>query len=63
MDLDYKLISNVSLEDVDYNDYPDMCDAFVKSADYDGEPMTEEMLDFINDDRNLIHELLFDYLN
>ena len=63
MDLDYKLISNVSLEDIDYNDAPDFCDAFVESADYNGEPMTIEMLNFINEDADLIHGLVIDYLN
>lgn len=63
MIIDYKLISNVSLEDIDYSDAPDFCDAFIESADYNGEPMTEEMLNFINEDSDLIHELLLDYLN
>ena len=63
MIIDYKLISNVSLEDIDYSDAPDFCDAFIESADYNGEPMTEKMLNFINEDSDLIHELLLDYLN
>ena len=44
MELDYKLISNVELDGLDQNDYPDFVDAYINSADYNGEPMTEEQL-------------------
>lgn len=60
--LDYNKISNISFEDIDYKDYPDFCDAFISSANYDGQPMTEEQIDEINEDKDFVHEQLFDYL-
>ncbi len=50
------LIDNVVLGDVDYNDAPDFCDAYIESADYDGIPMDSEQLDWINEDSQFIYE-------
>jgi len=44
-----ELITIIDIEGIDGRDYPDFCDAFVAEADYDGEPMTEEELDQLND--------------
>ena len=61
--IDFKLISNVEIEGVDFNDYPDFCDAFIASADYDGKPMSEEMLDEINDVHyDFVHECVYNHL-
>ena len=54
---DYKLISNVSLDGLDHSDYPDYCDAFIDSANYDGEEMTSDQLDQLNEDYELVSEL------
>lgn len=45
--MDYKLIDNIEMDGIDIADYPDFCDAFIASADYDGVPMTEAQLDEI----------------
>lgn len=50
------LIDNVVLGDIDYNDAPDFCDAYIESADYDGIPMDSEQLDWINEDSQFIYE-------
>ena len=61
MDLDYSKISNVEIEDVLMYDYPDFCDAFISSADYGDEPMSEEMIDYLNDnDNGFINETIFE---
>ena len=52
------LIDNVVIEGIEEKDYPDFCDAFVSSADYDGEPMTDEMIDRVNDDSDLLYDLI-----
>ena len=54
--MDYKLIENVEVDGIDTNDYPDFCDAYISSADYDGKPMTCEQLDELNEDRDFIYE-------
>ena len=48
--MDYKKIDNIEIDGIDTKDYPDFCDAYIVSADYDGVPMTDEQLDEINDD-------------
>jgi len=61
--MDYKKIDNVEVDGIDTNDYPDFCDAYIESADYDGTAMTDEQLEEINNDRDFIldkvHEQLF----
>ena len=56
---DFNKITNVSLDGIDHRDYPDYCDAFIDSADYDGVEMTDEQLDDLNEDYELIHELVW----
>lgn len=60
--MDYRLIDNVELDGIDYNDYPDFCDAYIASADYDGKPMTDEQLDEINQDAAFVYECIENYL-
>lgn len=60
--MDFKKITNISFDGIDLNDYPDFCDAFIDSADYDGQPMTEEQLNELNEDSCFVHEKLMNYL-
>ena len=44
-------IVNVQIDDVDASDWPDLCDAYICSADWmDGVPLTDEELDILNSD-------------
>jgi hypothetical protein len=47
-DLDYDLIDNVVFGGVDPEDYPDFCDAYIESADYNGVKMTEAELELLD---------------
>lgn len=61
--IDFKLVTNVSVDGIDTTDYPDFVDAFIDSADYDGKPMNEEMLDEINRDHlDFVHECVYNQL-
>ena len=60
--LDYSKIDNITFDDIDYDDYPDFVDAFINSAEYDGEPMNEDEIDTINEDSDFVHEKLMAYL-
>ena len=63
MKIDFKLITNVSVDGIDTSDYPDFCDAFIESAEYNGKEMTEEMLDEINSDHlDFVSECVYDQL-
>jgi hypothetical protein len=57
-----KLIDNIEVEGIDHRDYPEYVDAFISSADYDGVEMTDEQLDELNEDYELVSELVWEYL-
>ena len=56
--IDYKKIDNIEIDGIDTKDYPDFCDAYISSADYDGVPMTDKQLDEINEDGDFQHECI-----
>ena len=58
----YKLFTDVAFEGIDHRDYPDYCDAFIASAEYDGRELSDEELDELNEDTDLVYELLTDNL-
>ena len=61
--LDFKKIDNMEFEGIDHSDYPDFVDAFLVSADYDGVEMTEEQIDYLNDEhRDFVNERVYDSL-
>lgn len=60
--MNYDLITNIELDGIDVTDYPDFSDAYIVSADYDGEPMTELMLEDINEDYSFIHDCVYNQL-
>ena len=60
--MDYKKIDNIEIDGIDTKDYPDFCDAYISSADYDGVPMTDEQLDEINEDGDFQHECIMNDL-
>ncbi len=61
--LDYSKISNVLIGGLDMQDYPDFCDAYIESADYEDREMTDDELDVLNEDGEFIsikaHESLY----
>lgn len=60
--MDYKLIDNIEVDDIDTSDYPDFCDAFISSADYNGKPMTDDQLDKLNEDSDFVYECVQNHL-
>ena len=54
--MDLTKIDNIEIEDINWNDAPEFCDAFIVLADYDGVPMTEKQLDEINDNTDFVHD-------
>ena len=61
--LDFSKISNVEVDGVDTKDYPDFCDAFIASCDYNGEPANDEMLEVINEDGDFVYEQVMKHLH
>jgi len=60
--LDTNKIDNVHVEGIDMADYPDFCDAFIDSADFDGIEMTEEELDELGQDYDFIYQSVINQL-
>jgi len=60
--MDYKLIDNIEVDGIDTKDYPDFCDAFIASAEYNGKPMTDEQLDELNEDGGFVYECVENHL-
>jgi hypothetical protein len=57
--IDTKKVSNVVVDNIDFKDYPDFCDAYIVSADYDGVPMTDEQIEEINQNSEFVNESVF----
>lgn len=60
--MDYKKIDNIEIDGIDSRDYPDFCDAYISSADYNGEEMTDEQLEEINNDSEFVYESVMSHL-
>ena len=60
MTLDYNKITNIEFDGIDHRDYPDYCDAYIASADYDGVEMTEEQLQLLNEDSMFVYDTLIE---
>lgn len=64
MKLDLSKIECIEFEDIDFDDRPDFCDAFISYAKYYGREMTEEELEWLNsyENNDFKYEKLNDYL-
>ena len=60
--MEYKLIDNIVVDGINFNDYPDFVDAFIVSADYDGKEMTDEQLDELNENSEFVHDCVYNKL-
>lgn len=56
------IITDILFNGIDHKDSPDYSDAFITSASLNGEQMTDYELDLLNENSDLVHELLTDYL-
>lgn len=48
LELDHSKIDNIVWGGIDFSDAPDFSDTYIESADYDGEPMTDDQLEKID---------------
>jgi len=60
--MNYDLIDNIEIDGIDTNDYPDFCDAFISSADYNGVEMTDAQIDTLNEDYSFVHDCVYNQL-
>ena len=62
MKFDINKVEVIEVSNVKHWDYPDYEDAYVSIAEYDGEKMSGEMLNELNDS-HYKHELVEEYIN
>lgn len=62
LELNYKKITDIELDGIDMNDYPDFCDAYIASATYKGRDMTESELEQLNQDSDYVYQKVNDHL-
>jgi cellulose biosynthesis protein BcsQ len=60
--MDTSKIDNIIISDIDFNDAPKFTDAHIEGADYDGEEMTEEQLNEINEDYDFVYEAVINQI-
>ena len=60
--MDYTKIHNVQVKGINITDYPDFCDAFIVSADYDGKKMTDEQLEELSFDTDFLYDKILEQL-
>lgn len=58
--LNYSLISNIEFKGINHRDYPDYCDAYIVSAEYDGKEMTQEQIKMLDSD--FVYEKLMEQI-
>lgn len=60
MEFDYSKITNIEFKGINHRDYPDYCDAYIVSAEYDGEEMTQEQIEML--DADFVYEKLMEQI-
>jgi len=63
MKIDYSKIEIIEVDNICDWDYPDYVDAYISEADYNGKPMSDEMLDEINDNDQFRYETVWNYIH
>lgn len=58
--IDYSLVSNIEFKGINHRDYPDYCDAYIVSAEYDCEQMTQEQIEML--DADFVYEKLMEQI-
>jgi hypothetical protein len=54
--VDLSKLEDVYVEDINSKDAPDYCDAFISQASIDGRDLTEQELDWVNEDADFVYE-------
>lgn len=61
--LDKSKIDNIEFDGIDHSDYPDYCDAYISNAEYEGRELTDDELEWLNEDEQWVYDRLWEYLH
>ena len=53
-------LEDIVFDDVNYLDYPDFSDAYISEATIYGRELTEDELDWVNEQTDFVHEQLME---
>ena len=63
MKIDYNKIEVLEVSDINHYDYPEYSDAYISEANYNGNPMSDEMLDELNDNHlEFVHQQVWAFM-
>tara|TARA_Y100000592_G_scaffold98318_1_gene171101 strand:- start:1504 stop:1698 length:195 start_codon:yes stop_codon:yes gene_type:complete len=63
MKIDYNKIKVLEVDNINHYDYPEYSDAYISEANYDDKPMSDEMLDEINDNHpDFVHQQVWAFM-
>ena len=63
MKIDFKKVEVIEIDNIIHRYYPDYVDAYISEADYNGKPMSDKMLDEINDNYpDFVYEQVMKYI-
>jgi len=60
--IDKSKVTEVVIWGIDPSDYPDFTDAYIASAEFDGEPMDERELNILSEDAEFVRQKLIENL-
>jgi hypothetical protein len=60
--MDYSKITNIAFDGIDHSDFPEFCDAYIVSAEIEGEQLNSDQIDELNEDREFVYEKKMCYL-
>ena len=64
MKIDYNKIKVIEIDGINHYDYPEYSDAYISEASYNGEPMSNEMYDELNDNHpDFVYKKVWEFLN
>ena len=64
MKIDFKKVEVLEVSDINHYDYPEYCDAYISEANYNGNPMNNDMLDEINDNYpDFVYQQVWAFIN
>ncbi len=60
--MNYKKLTNITVEGLEGSDYPDFANAYISGAEYNGKELTDDQLDEVNENSLFVHDCAINQL-